>query len=68
MEWRPGPRPAGQSGEGYIGPPALVRSAPKSLRPSGRKATASPSMSALSAARPRTAAAILGNLSVKIVP
>ena len=49
-------------------PPRLVRSAPKSLRPSFRRTTASPSMSAWSAGRPRTASAIVGKRKVKSAP
>jgi hypothetical protein len=46
----------------------FVRSAPKSLCPSGRNATGSPSISALSTGGDRAASAILGNRSVKSVP
>ena len=41
---------------------------PEIASPSGRNTTASPSISALSAGKLRTASAILGNLSVKSVP
>jgi hypothetical protein len=48
--------------------PAFVRKAAKSECPSGRTATASPSIRALSTAKLQIASATFGSLSVKFVP